>query len=89
MTEEYIMGIMANAMRVGMILGAPCLIAAFVVGIAVSLFQTVTQIHEATLTFIPKILAIFLTLLLFGPFLLNTMLDFVRQMFLDLPNLVR
>jgi Flagellar biosynthesis pathway, component FliQ len=51
-----------------------------VVGLAISLFQALTQIQEMTLTFVPKIVAIFLSLLIFLPFMLNTLSDFTREM---------
>ncbi|OGQ93180.1 MAG: flagellar biosynthetic protein FliQ [Deltaproteobacteria bacterium RIFOXYA12_FULL_61_11] len=89
MTEEYIMGLMAGALRTALFVGAPCLLAGFVVGMIISLFQAVTQIHEATLTFIPKIVAIFLTLLWFGPRILASMIDFTRQMIISIPTVVQ
>lgn len=63
------------------IVGGPALIASLVVGILISLFQALTQIHEATLAFVPKILVVFLILIILGGWMLNTLLDFSKEVF--------
>jgi flagellar biosynthetic protein FliQ len=63
------------------LLSAPMAIFGLVVGIIVSIFQAVTQINEQTLVFIPKIIAIIVALILFGPWMLNTMVDFTNDIF--------
>ena len=62
-------------------LGAPALISALAVGVVMSLFQAVTQINEATLTFIPKVVVIVSMLALTGPFMLATLSDYTRSLF--------
>jgi flagellar biosynthetic protein FliQ len=77
-----------NAMQVTLMISAPLLLAALVTGLVVSIFQAATQINEMTLSFIPKLLVLFATLVLAGPWMLSVMLDYMRQMFQDLPGMV-
>ncbi len=62
-------------------LGAPVMLVGLVVGLVISLFQALTQIQEMTLAFVPKILVIFLSLLVLGPFMLNTLTLFTQDLF--------
>lgn len=78
-----------NAMFLALLLSAPMLGAALIVGLVVSIFQAVTQVNEFTLTFVPKILAVILALGLFGSWMANNMLSYTTQLFLALPTLVR
>ena len=87
MTPEAVMNIGRVAMEVTLTVGAPLLLVALIVGLVISIFQTVTQIHEATLTFIPKLLAILLTLLIAGPWMLTVMVDYMRRSFTNFPFL--
>jgi flagellar biosynthetic protein FliQ len=89
MGEEIFFEIGREALLVVLKLGLPILGATLVVGILVSIFQAVTQVHELTLTFVPKILVVILILVLLGPWMVRTMLDFVVQLFWNLPSLVR
>ena len=70
-----------------LLLSLPMLAVALFVGVLISLFQAVTQIQEMTLTFVPKIIAVFLTLAFFAPWLTETMVTFTRRLFEDIPNL--
>ena len=70
-------------------LAGPVLAVALVAGILVSVFQAVTQVQEMTMTFIPKIVAAALALLLFGPWMLQSLVDFTARLFNDLPYLAR
>ncbi|MBV8637065.1 MAG: flagellar biosynthetic protein FliQ [Candidatus Eremiobacteraeota bacterium] len=67
----------------------PVLLLSMVVGLVVSLFQSVTQIQEPTLAFIPKILVSALALLFFGPFILAMLTDFTSRIFSSIPNFIR
>ncbi|HVI49875.1 MAG TPA: flagellar biosynthesis protein FliQ [Candidatus Sulfotelmatobacter sp.] len=78
MTEAELIEIARDAMIVTLKVSAPALIGGLVVGLIVSLFQAVTQIQEQTLTFVPKVLTIFLMLLLFFPFMMHALMDFTR-----------
>lgn len=69
-------------------LGAPMLIGALVVGLLVSLFQAVTQINEQTLSFIPKILVIGASLVIFGPWMIDVLANFTTELFTNIPNIV-
>ena len=75
------MQLAGNAIFHVLILATPLLGAGLLVGLLVSIFQATTQIQEQTLAFIPKIIAILLSLLLFGPWMLTTMVDYTRDMF--------
>jgi flagellar biosynthetic protein FliQ len=88
MTPEAVMTLAHQAMYIGLLLAAPLLLVALVVGLLVSLFQAATQINEATLSFIPKLLAIALTLVIAGPWMLTTMLDYLRHTLTSIPTLV-
>ncbi|MGA7779721.1 MAG: flagellar biosynthesis protein FliQ [Paraburkholderia sp.] len=87
MTPESVMAMAHQAMYVALLLAAPLLLVALVVGLVVSLFQAATQINEATLSFIPKLLAIAVTLVIAGPWMLTTELDYMRQMLTNIPTL--
>ena len=88
MTPESVMSIAHQAMYVALLLAAPLLLVALTVGLVVSLFQAATQINEATLAFIPKLLAVLTTLVIAGPWMLGVMLDFMRKLFTSLPGIV-
>lgn len=77
-----------DAIMVVLMVGGPLLMAGLVVGLAVGVFQAVTQIHEMTLTFIPKILAITVVLLLLLPWMLLKITDFMRTLFDRIPTVV-
>lgn len=81
MTPEQVVDIGRQAVWVMLKVGAPTMLVALGVGIAVSLFQALTQIQEATLSFVPKLVAILLTFVLTGPFVLITLRDFTHALF--------
>ncbi|MDR3438515.1 flagellar biosynthesis protein FliQ [Telmatospirillum sp.] len=78
MTEADLIELARACMLVMLKVAAPPLVAGLVIGLVVSLFQALTQIQEMTLTFVPKVLAVFLTLLIFLPFILHTLMDFTH-----------
>lgn len=88
MTPETIMSMGNQAMQVSLVVGAPLLLVALVVGLVISIFQAATQINEATLSFIPKLLAVFATLVIVGPWMLGQMLDYIRALFMSIPQIV-
>lgn len=88
MTPESVMTLGYEAMKLSLLLGAPLLLAALVTGLLISLFQAATQINEMTLSFIPKLLAVFATLVIAGPWMLNSVLDYMRNLFSSIPQLV-
>jgi flagellar biosynthesis protein FliQ len=86
--NEAVLEITNQAMKVALMLAAPMLAGALIIGILVSLFQAVTQINEQTLSFIPKILIIVAALVFFSPWMLDTMTEFTRETFLRIPEMV-
>ncbi|MBP5383829.1 MAG: flagellar biosynthesis protein FliQ [Lachnospiraceae bacterium] len=80
MTVDTVTEIVRNALYTIIITGAPMLLISLVVGLTISIFQTVTSIQEQTLTFVPKILSIFLTLMLLGHWMLNNIISFMEQL---------
>ena len=88
MTPEMVMGLAYQGMKVTLMLAGPLLMTALLIGLLVSLFQAATQINEMTLTFIPKILGVFGALIVAGPWLIQTIVDFTRELFLNLPSMV-
>jgi flagellar biosynthetic protein FliQ len=88
MTPEVVMNIGRQAIEMTLILSGPLLLAALAVGLIVSIFQAATQINEQTLSFIPKLLAIFLMLILAGPWMLQMMVDYIRRLFESIPQII-
>ncbi len=88
MTPEIVMDIGRQAVEMTLLLSAPLLLAALVIGLIVSVFQAATQINEQTLAFIPKLVGMFLVLLLAGPWMLQLMVGYVRRLFESIPLLV-
>lgn len=85
MTPEAVMTLGFDAMKVGLAVATPPLLAAMVTGLLVSLLQASTQINEMTLSFIPKILAVMTSLVIAGPWMLSLLLDYMRTLFSQLP----
>ncbi|WP_054958681.1 flagellar biosynthesis protein FliQ [Paenibacillus dakarensis] len=76
MSAEFIIGLAGQAVYTVLKVSAPMLVLALVVGLVISIFQATTQIQEQTLAFVPKIIVVLLALLLFGPWILTTLVDF-------------
>lgn len=76
MSAEFIIGLAGQAVYVILKASAPMLVIGLVVGLIVSIFQATTQIQEQTLAFVPKIVAVFVSIILFGPWILNSLIDF-------------
>lgn len=77
-----------NAMMVAMLIAAPMLIVALLVGLVVSMLQTVTQIQEQTLSFVPKLVAVAATFLVALPWMLQLLVEYTSQLFRSLPGLI-
>jgi flagellar biosynthetic protein FliQ len=88
MTPESVMTIGRNAMEVTLMVSAPMLLVALIIGLVVSIFQAATQINEQTLSFIPKLVGVFVAMVVAGPWMLTVMLDYMRGVFTGLPGLV-
>ena len=89
MTPEFVIGVGREAMQVAFLLAAPPLITALVVGLAVSIFQAVTQIQEMTLAIIPKMVAILVALVVAFPWLLETLTVYTTNVFRSIPNVLQ
>ena len=88
MTPESVITMGRQAMEVTLMVAAPMLLVALAVGLIVSIFQAVTQINETTLSFIPKLVALFVTMIIAGPWMLTIMLDYMRQMLTGIPGML-
>lgn len=88
MTPEAILGIFQHTLEVILMLLLVVLIPALAVGLLVSMFQAATQINEMTLSFIPKLIVTLLTLMLAGPWILQTVIDFTQGLIRDIPFLI-
>lgn len=87
MTPEAVLTVGRQALEVTVMLAAPLLLSALVVGVLVSLVQAATQVNEMTLTFVPKLLALVLAVFLAGPWMLTLITDFTRRLFESVPML--
>ncbi|WP_103035875.1 flagellar biosynthesis protein FliQ [Castellaniella caeni] len=87
MTPEAIMSLTYQALRVALVMAGPLLLVTLLVGLIISIFQAATQINEMTLSFIPKLLAVGATLVLLGPWLITTMVDYIQTLFNSIPGL--
>lgn len=88
MTPEMVMTEGQRALQLVLMLGAPLLLTALVVGLLVGFFQAATQINEMTLSFIPKAIGMAMVLVLTGPWMLRLLTDFTRQLFESIPTLI-
>ncbi|MDR9436658.1 MAG: flagellar biosynthesis protein FliQ [Thiohalophilus sp.] len=88
MTPDSVLSIFQHALEVVLIMIVVILIPALVVGLLVSMFQAATQINEMTLSFIPKLIATVLTLMLAGPWLLRLLIDYTQRLVHDIPYLI-
>ncbi|CAM3940425.1 flagellar biosynthesis protein FliQ [Paenibacillus alkaliterrae] len=80
MSTDFIIGLAGEAVFVVLKASAPMLALALIVGLLVSIFQATTQIQEQTLAFVPKIVAVFVSIIVFGPWILNTIIDFTYNL---------
>jgi flagellar biosynthetic protein FliQ len=88
MNPEFAIELLKNMILQALTIAAPILITAMIVGLAVSLFQAVTTIHEQTLTFVPKALAIVGLCLLLMPWIVRSLIDFTTSVFMKMPQMV-
>jgi len=88
MSTEFVVGLAGQALYTVLKVSAPMLGIALIVGLTVSIFQATTQIQEQTLAFVPKIIAVFLAILIFGPWILNIMIDFTSLLLGNLASYI-
>ena len=89
MTAEFIVGIMAETLKVTLLISAPALLVGLVIGVGVSLFQAVTQIQEITLVFVPKIVGVMITVVIVLPWMINLLVSFTHNLFANIPMYIR
>jgi flagellar biosynthetic protein FliQ len=88
MTPDVVLDLAQNSVFTILMVAGPLLMVALGVGLLVSIFQATTQIQEQTLAFIPKIIAVFVSLVIFGPWMLSVLLDFTQQLWQNLPRII-
>lgn len=81
MTPEFVIDIARKAIQTTLLISAPMLLSGLIIGLLVSIFQAATQINEQTMTFIPKLIVVFLSLLIFAPWIMHTMTAFTLGIF--------
>ncbi len=88
MNSQGVLTLGAQAMQVMLMVAAPLLLTALVVGLLVSIFQAATQINEQTLSFIPKLVAMLVVLMIAGPWMISIFTDFMRRVFESIPGAI-
>jgi len=88
MTPQTVMAIGQGAVELTLLIAAPLLLSALAVGLTVSIFQAATQINEMTLSFIPKLVAIFAALLIAGPWIITMLTDYMRRLYGSIPSMI-
>ena len=88
LTPESVMTIGTHALEVTLLLAAPLLLVALVLGLVVGVFQAATQINEMTLSFIPKLLGLAATMVIAGPWILKVLIGYTRELFQSIPGLI-
>lgn len=88
MTPGVVMEIGRQAIEATLFLAGPPLLAALAVGLVISIFQAATQINESTLQFVPKLVVMFIVLLLAGPWMLQYLMDYIERLFQSIPQLI-
>lgn len=88
MTPESVMTIGQQALEITLMVSAPPLLTALIIGLIVSIFQAATQINEMTLSFIPKLIGMFIVLIISGPWMMSILLDYMTRLFSSIPYMV-
>ena len=88
MTNQTVLTIAQEALQVTVLVSAPLLLTALLVGLLVSVFQAATQINEMTLSFIPKLLAMFVVLIVSGPWILSMLVDYMQRLYTSIPQTI-
>lgn len=89
MTPEFVIGFARQSIELTLMVSLPMLLVGLCVGLFVSIIQAATQIQEMTLSFIPKIISIFVSLLIAFPWIMNKLIVFTREILLNIPNYIR
>jgi len=89
LSQEFVLHLARDALYVALLIAAPPLIIGLAVGLLISIFQATTQIQEQTLTFVPKIVAVLFSILIFGSWMLTTLVSFTSELFSNLSTMIR
>ncbi|MBN2654450.1 MAG: flagellar biosynthesis protein FliQ [Nitrospirae bacterium] len=85
MTVELLNQVSRQTFETIMLVGGPVLLVSLIIGLAISIFQAVTQLQEMTLTFVPKIIAVFLTIMVALPWMVKILMEFTKNIYLNIP----
>lgn len=88
MTPTTVIEIGRQAIEVTILVSAPLFIAALATGLVISIFQAATQINEATLSFVPKLIVVFITLVVAGPWMITLLTDYMQRLYSSIPSLI-
>ena len=88
MNSTAVINLMSEALQLTLLVSAPLLLTALVVGLVVSVFQAATQINEMTLSFIPKLVGVFVAVVVTGPWMLQLLIDYTQRLFSSIPGMV-
>ncbi|MEN6625665.1 MAG: flagellar biosynthesis protein FliQ [Candidatus Sumerlaeia bacterium] len=89
MSPDAVVEIVADAFKIGLMLSLPIMVSTLVVGVMVSIVQSITSIQEQTMVFVPKILAVFIALLVCFSWMMNTVINYTQQLLASIPDLVK
>jgi flagellar biosynthesis protein FliQ len=87
MNPESVMTLGRHALEITLMVAAPMLLVALVVGLIISIFQAATQINETTLSFIPKLVGVFASMVIAGPWMITIMVDYMREVLANIPGM--
>jgi flagellar biosynthetic protein FliQ len=89
MTPELVIDLMNQAFQIALVLALPVMLSTLVVGVTISVFQSITSIQEQTMVFVPKMIAVFVAMLICFSWMLNTVINFTQDLFLQIPDIVK
>ncbi len=89
MNTELVLNVSYEALKIILVISMPILLAGLLIGVLISIIQVMTQIQEMTLTFVPKIIVVFIVMMICGPWMLRKLMDFTVSLISEIPTLVR
>lgn len=89
MNMETVISVIQESVTMILLISAPMLLIGLLVGLLVSVFQATTQIQEATLAFVPKIVAVLLSIVIFGPWMISSLVHYTEELFMNINNFIR
>lgn len=88
MNSDAVLSLSQNALQIAIMVSAPLLLTALAIGLVVSILQAATQINEATLSFIPKLLGVFAATVVAGPWMISVLVDYMQRLFTSIPHVI-